>query len=246
MKLGIGVVSLACLGFGLGVPAVAHAADTGLPATLATALEGAELDTADGWAFRQTQTVQALNEPAMTAVTRWDPSKPAGEQCTVVSVTKEGKPAKDEDPCEGEHDRELYGELVPLLEDALIETVSEDDQLAVYRIEPKDRDHGFSMGGLHVDIGDDDSKNLLGTVNVVKAGPGAPYVERVAFTLKEPSGNMLAKLKRLDIVYTYAPDLLTGAKLLQGLDVNLNLTVITFFNVTTDVSMRFDEYRRLK
>lgn len=246
MKLGIGAVSLVCLGLGVGVPAVAHAADVGLPATLAAALEGAELDTADGWAFRQTQAVQALNEPAMTAVTRWDPSQPAGEQCTPVAVTKEGKPDRDEDPCEGEHDRELYGELHPLLEDALIETVSEDDQLAVYRIEPKDKDHGFSMGGRHVDIGDDGSKNLRGTVHVVKAGPGAPYVERLEFTLKEPSGNMLAKLKRLDIVYTYGPDLATGAKLLRGLEVNLNLTVITFFNVSTDVSMRFDEYRKLK
>jgi len=63
------------------------------PATLAKALEGAELDTADAWAYRKTMRVDAMDEPAVTSVVRWDPSKPVGEQCTVLSIEVMG-PAK--------------------------------------------------------------------------------------------------------------------------------------------------------
>jgi hypothetical protein len=229
----------------------AGAASAPLPPALAEALKGAELDTPDAWAFRQTLKVDAMGDPAVTAVTRWDPSRPAGQQCTVVSVTvagdkKDRSDMADDDPCEESHDREVYGDLVQLLEGATIETLSETPERAEYRIEPRSKEHGFKMGGLHINIDDDDAERLVGTVSVARSGPGAPYVERVAFKLKEPSGNLVAKLGRMGIVYTYGPDAATGAKLLRGLDVSIGLNLFTFLNVTTDVSLRFDEYRRVR
>jgi hypothetical protein len=224
----------------------AAAAEVALPPTLAKALEGAELDTRDGWAFRQTVTVQALDEPGTTAITRWDPSRPAGERCTVVSVTTaDGKETDEEDPCQDGHERETYGDLASMLRDTTVQTVAEDDQRAVYSFVPTGDDHGIHMRGLHIDVDEEDAERMVGTLEVVKTGPGAPYVERFSLKLKEPAGNLLARLKKLDIVYAFAPDLESGAKLLRGLDIDLNLSIFTMFNVTTDISMRFDEYRKL-
>ena len=60
--------------------ATGPAAAAALPDTLAQALEGADLDTLDGWSFRKTTLVDAMDDPAVKMVTRWDPSKPEGEQ----------------------------------------------------------------------------------------------------------------------------------------------------------------------
>jgi hypothetical protein len=223
----------------------AMAAETALPATLAKALEGAELDTRDGWAFRQTVTVRALDEPDTTVVTRWDPSKPDGEQCTVVSVTAANGQSHKDDACKGGHERETYGDLISMLRDATIQTISEDDERAIYSFEPQGDGHGFRIEGVQVGMDDDDVERLVGTLEVAKTGAGAPYVERYSIKLKEPAGNLLARVHRVDVIYNFAPDLETGAKLLRGLDVSVRLSIITFFNVTTDVSMRFDEYRKL-
>lgn len=220
-----------------------------LPTTLAKALEGAELDTREGWAFRQTVKAEVMGKRAVTAVTRWDLSRPEGQQCTVVSLDVKGDDkdkAKDEDPCSEGHERETYGDLVALVNDANVETVSENDAAAEYRLTPKDATRGFSMGGRHVDVGSDsDSRNLTGLLRVAKTGAGAPYVERVSFRLKEPQGNLIAKLSKLDIVYTYAPDAATGAKLMRGMELQMELTMLTAFDITTRVSASFDEYRRL-
>lgn len=218
-----------------------------LPATLARALEGAELDTKDGWAFRQTLTVHALDEPGTTAVTRWDPSKPAGERCSVVSVTTgDGKESDKNDACKDGHERETYGDVITMLRGATVETVSEDDQRAVYSFVPAGDEHGVRTGGLHVDVDEEDAKRMIGTLEVVKAGPGAPYLGRFALRLKDPAGNLLARLKKLNIVYDFAPEGDSGAKLLRGMNVDLQLSVFTMFNVTTEISMRFDEYRKVK
>ena len=223
----------------------ATAAESPLPPTLAKALEGAELDTKDGWAFRQTVTVQALDEPGTTTITRWDPSKPAGERCTLVSVaTSDGK-ADDGDPCKGGHDRESYGDVVRMLQGATVLTVSENDERAVYSFVPQGDDHGLHMGDIHIGVDEENAERMVGTLEVVKTGAGAPYVEKFSLNLGEPAGNLLAKLKKLDIVYSFAPDVDSGAKLLRELDIDLNLSVFTMFNVTTQVSMRYDEYRRL-
>ena len=220
-----------------------------IPATLAKALEGAELDTADAWAYRKSMRVDAMDEPAVTSVVRWDPSKPVGEQCTVLSIEvmgpAEGK-ADDEDACNDADERELYGDLQDVVNDSVIETISEDDQAAVYRITPRDKDKGFHMGGVHVDVGDEELKDLVGTLRVVKSGPGAPYVERLAFNLKQPAGNLVAKLGQLDIAFTYAPEATTGAKLLTGMSVDLQLRLFTMFNVTTHVRSSYDEYVLVK
>jgi hypothetical protein len=241
----VGLVLLVGLAI-LTLPAIAAP----LPATLAKALEGAELDTKDGWAFRQTLKAEAMGKPAVTSVTRWDPSKPEGQQCTVVSLEVKGDDkarAKEEDPCGEGHERETYGDLVALVDDAIVESISESDTFAEYRLTPRNATRGFSMGGLHVDVGNDqDSKNLTGTLRVVKTGAGAPYVERVAFRLREPEGNLIAKLSKLDIVYTYSPDAATGAKLLRGMELQMELTMLTAFDITTQVSARFDEYRSLR
>lgn len=238
------------LGMGLaGGPALAAP----LPATLAKALEGAELDTADAWAYRKATKVDAMDEPAVQSVVQWDPSKPEGERCTVVSIEvtpkardKDKRDASDEDPCKDADERELYGDLNEIVEDAVIETVSEDDDLVVYRLKPRDKDKGLHMGGVHVDVGDDELKNLEGTLRVVKTGDGAPYVERLAFNLKEPAGNLVARLGQLDIVFTYAPEPATGAKLMTGMSVDLQLKLFTMFNITTHVRSSYDEYRRVK
>ena len=224
----------------------ARAAESPLPPTLAKALEGADLDTQDGWAFRETVIVRALDEPATTTVVRWDPSRPANERCTVVSVVTDGKPDKDADPCKKDtHERQTYREIISALQGASVETVSENDQRAVYRFVPKGDDHGIHMRGLQIDVDEEDAQRMVGTLEVVKTGAGAPYVEQFALRLKEPAGNLLAKLKKLDIVYGFAPDTDSGAKLLRQMDINLHLSVFSAFNVTTDVSMRFDEYRKL-
>lgn len=220
-----------------------------IPATLAKALVGSELDTADAWAYRKTTRVDAMDEPAVTSVVRWDPSKPAGEQCTVLSIEVTG-PAKgkaeDEDVCDDAHERELYGDLKDVVNDSVVETVSEDDQVAVYRITPRDKDKGFHMGGVNIDVGDEEMKDLIGTLRVVKSGVGAPYVERLAFNLKRPAGNLVAKLGQLDIAFTYAPEATTGAKLMTGMSVDLQLSLLTLFNVTTHIKSTYDEYVRVK
>lgn len=246
MRKPTAIAALWVLGTGLaGSPALAES----IPATLAKALEGAELDTADAWAYRKTMRVDAMDEPAVTYVVRWDPSKPAGEQCTVLSIEVTG-PAKgkagDEDACDDADEREPYGDLKDLVDDSFIETVSEDDQIAVYRVTPRDKSKGFHMGGAHVDVGDEELKDLVGTLRVVKTGKGAPYVERLAFNLKKPAGNLVAKLGQLDILFTYAPEATTGAKLMTGMSVDLQLSLLTLFNVTTHIRSTYDEYVRVK
>lgn len=242
------IAILALSGVALGLVAAPAPADT-LPATLAKALEGAELDTREGWAYRQTVHVDAMDDPAVTTVIRWDPSKPSAERCTVVLVEIQGV-AKDQshvdDPCDDAEDRELYGDLVELVGDSVVETISEDEQTAVYRIIPRDKKKGFRMGGVNVDVGEEELENFEGTLVVAKTGDGAPYVQRLELGIKEPKGNLLAKLGKLDIVFTYAPDPATGAKLMTGLSVDLRLRLFTLFNITTQVSQSYDEYRRVQ
>jgi hypothetical protein len=245
MNLRFAVICLILLPFSVQLSRPAAAADSPLPPTLAKALDGADLDTKDGWAFRQTIKVQALDEPGTTTVTRWDPSRPAGEQCTVVSVTKGDGKEDQGDPCKGGHDRESYADILRMLAGANIQTVSENEERAVYRFEPQGDEHGLHMGELHIDVDEEDAKRMIGTLEVVKTGAGAPYVETLSLNLKEPAGNLLAKLKKLDIVYRFAPEADTGAKLLRDLDVDLALSVFTMFNVSTTVSMHYDEYRKL-
>ena len=81
---------------------------------------------------------------------------------------------------------------------------------------------------------------------MVKSGVGAPYVERLAFNLKRPAGNLVAKLSQLDIAFTYAPEATTGAKLMTGMSVDLQLSLLTLFNVTTHIKSTYDEYLRVK
>jgi hypothetical protein len=215
---------------------------------LARALEGAELDTPDGWAFRKTTLVDAMDDPAVKMVTRWDPSKPDGEQCTVVSVDVLGKAkdgAVDKEPCDEGHDREVYGDLRELLSDAKIEKLAEDDESVTYSIEPSDQKRGFRMGGLNVNVDGEDAERLVGTVEVAKTGASAPYVRRVSFKLKESAGNLVAKLRKLDVTYTYGVDEATGAKLMNGMALDLDLSLFTLLNVTTKVVTRYDEFRRL-
>lgn len=242
------IAILTLSGVALGLAVSPASADT-LPATLAKALEGAELDTREGWAYRQTVQVDAMDDPAVTTVIRWDPSKPPAERCTVVLVEIEGVSkgkAHDEDPCDDAEDRELYGDLVQLVQDSIVETVSENEQAAVYRIIPRDKQKGFRMGGMHVDVGDEELENFEGTLVVTKTADGAPYVQRLELGIKEPKGNLLARLGKLDIVFTYAPDPATGAKLLSSLSVDIQLRLFTLFNITTQVSQRYDEYRRVQ
>jgi hypothetical protein len=246
MRKPTAIAVLWVLGAGLaGGPALAEP----IPATLAKALEGAELDTADAWAYRKSMRVDAMDEPAVISVVRWDPSKPAGEQCTVLSLEvvgpAEGK-ADEQDACDDAGERELYGDLKEVVNDSVIETVSEDERLAVYRITPRDKEKGFRMGGVQVDVGDEELKDLVGTLRVVKSGPGAPYVERLAFNLKRPAGNLVAKLGQLDILFTYAPEATTGTKLMTGMSVDLQMSLFTMFNVTTHVKSSYDEYVRVK
>lgn len=246
MRKPTAIAAIWVLGVGLaGGPALAAP----IPATLAKALEGAELDTADAWAYRKTTRVDAMDEPAVTSVVRWDPSKPAGEQCTVLSIEVTGAAkgkAEDDDACDDAGERELYGDLKEVVNDSVIETVSEDEQVAVYRVTPRDKDQGFKMGGVQVDVGDEELKDLEGTLRVVKSGAGAPYVERLAFNLKRPTGNLVAKLGQLDVVFNYAPEATTGAKLMTGMSVDLQLKLFTLFNVTTHVKASYDEYVRVK
>jgi hypothetical protein len=224
----------------------AVAADTTQPAMLARALEGAELDSRDGWAFRQTVTDNTLDEPATVTVTRWDPSRPAGERCTVVSVTMADGKADEKDFCKGEPQRLLYGGLSTImLKDAIIETVSEDDTTAIYSFVPQGDGHGLYIGSLHLGVDEETAERMLGTIEVAKTGEGAPYVKRAILRLKEPAGNLLARLKHFEVIYTFAPDVATGARLLRRTDVHLGLSVFTTFNVTTEQSVEFDEYRKL-
>lgn len=224
------------------------AAAAALPETLAKALEGAEMDTLDGWAFRKTTLVDAMDDPAVKMVTLWDPSKPKGEQCTLVSVDVLGKAkdgAVDKDACDEGHDREVYGDLRELLADAIIEKVAEDEETVTYRIEPSDAKRGFRMGGLNVNVDAEDAERLEGRVEVAKTGQGAPYVRRVSFKLKESAGNLVAKLRKLDVMYTYGVDEATGAKLMNGMALDMDLSLFTLLNVTTKVVTRYDEFRRL-
>jgi hypothetical protein len=167
----------------------------------------------------------------------------------VVSVeVKEAVGSKRDvdDPCDGDHERQGYGELVTMLDDAVIETVSEDDALAVYRVTPRDRQRGFRMGGMHVDVDDGDMEHLEGTLRVIKTGTGAPYVERLDFHLSEPAGNMLAKLARLDLTFRYAPDAATGVKLMTGMSLDMRLRLFALISITTRVDTQYDEFRRLQ
>lgn len=224
----------------------AVAADTTQPAMLARALEGAELDTQDGWAFRQKITVNTLDEPATVTVTRWDPSRPAGQRCTVVSVTAADGKADEEDACKEEHQRLLYGDLSAImLKDAIIETVSEDDATVIYRFVPQGDDHGLYIWRLRLGVDEETAERMIGTIEVAKTGEGAPYVKRAILRLKEPAGNLLARLKHFEVIYTFAPDVATGARLLRRTDVDLGLSMFTMFNVTTDISVELDEYRKL-
>jgi hypothetical protein len=224
----------------------AVAADTALPATLAKALEGVELDSKDGWAFRQTITVNTLDEPAAIEVTRWDPSRPAGERCTVVSVTTADDKADKQDACKKEPQRLLYGELSTImLKDAIIEIVSDDEATAIYSFVPQGDGHGLQIGSLHLGVEEETAERMIGTLEVAKTGEGAPYVKRAILRLKEPAGNLLARLKHFEVSYEFAPDIATGARLLRRSDVHLGLSVFTMFNVTTEEAVEFDEYRKL-
>jgi hypothetical protein len=239
------ISALWVLGLGL---AGAQSAGAALPQPLADALQGAELDTREGWAYRLTTQVDAMDEPAVTSVVRWDPSKPPAERCTVVSTEVKGVAAgkgSHEDPCDEAGDRELYRDLVEYVDDATIEVASEDEETVVYRVKQRSK-KGFHMGGMHVDIGDEDLEDLEGKLTVVKTGEGAPYVQRFALGLRQPAGNMLARLGQLDLVFSYAPDPGTGAKLISGMSLDLQLRLFGLFNVSTHVKQQYDEYRRVQ
>ena len=235
-----------------GLVTMAHPAVAGtLPATLEQALQGSELDQADAWSYRKTAVVSAMGKKTVRTVTRWDMSKPVGKRCTVVSVeVLRGDASKDkeETPCGEGKDRETYGDLKKTLDAASsIETVSEDDTEAVYRVVPGNAQQpGFHMGGVNVDLSDDDAKDMIGTLHVTKTGPGGPYVDRFALQLRKPVGNLIASVSKLDITYHYSPDQATGARLLRGMDLDLDMTMFAVINVTTVVHTRYDEYKRIQ
>lgn len=233
-----------------GLVTMAHPAVAGtLPATLEQALQGSEQDQADAWSYRKTTLVSTMGKKQVRVVTRWDMSKPAGQRCTVesVEVLKGDKSeAEGEKPCSEEKERQTYGALSKMLHDSTVEPVSEDDAGAVYSVVPAKDDKGFHMGGVNINIGDNDTKDLVGTVHVSKTGPGAPYVDRMVLRLKEPQGNLLASVSKLDITFSYAPDEATGAKLLRGMDLDLDMTLFAVINITTVMHTRYDEYKRIQ
>jgi hypothetical protein len=132
-----------------------------------------------------------------------------------------------------------------MLKDAIIETVSEDDAIAIYSFVPQGDGHGLQIGGLHIGVDEEDAERMIGTLEVAKTGEGAPYVKRATLKLKEPAGNLLARLKHLEVNYDFEPDVATGARLLRKTEVHLVLSVFTMFNVTTEMSIELDEYRKL-
>lgn len=229
---------------------MAHPAVAGtLPATLEQALQGSELDQAAAWSYRKTAVVSTMGKKEVRVVTRWDMSKPAGQRCTVESVEVlrgDKSEAKNEKPCSEDKDRETYGDLSKMLHDGKVEPVSENDTEAVYSVVPTKDNKGFHMGGTTINIGDNEDKDLIGSVHVTKTGPGAPYVDQLVLRLKEPQGNLIASVSKLNITYTYAPDEATGIKHLRSLGLDLDMTMFAVLNITTVVHTRYDEYKRIQ
>lgn len=221
-----------------------------LPALLEQALAGSGQDTADAWAYRRTLTTRTAGDLPEVVVARFDPSRTGSDRCVQTSLelgegSEEGA-LEPEQPCDEPPERPLYGDLRELLEDARIELVAESSETVEYRIRPRDKRRGFRMGGVNIELDEDDGSRLMGRVLVQRGGATGPFVERVALYLDEPAGQILARVSRLEILYVYEPDAASGAKLLRSFDIGLDLKLFGLFNVSTDVQMAFDEYRLVK
>lgn len=217
-----------------------------LPATLEAALTGAEVETDAAIAYEHSIRVTKDGMPLKYIVTRRDPSRPAGERCVIVSATgADGKPERSPlDSCDSEDRLPSYAQLAELVRDAQAAPIAETATEASFRITPRSG-HKLNLSGGTVQIDLPDGDQFEGVVHVVKPPAGAPWVDRLQLGLRQPGGNLLAKLYQADLVFVYAPDAATGMRLPRSFDIDVDLTLVGVYNLKTRLEQRFSAFRRV-
>ena len=205
--------------------------------TLVAAIRAADQQTQADWAYTRRLRVKAHDEEQTEVVSRIDPSQPPGKRCIVLS-------GKDADACEDALEIPTYSKLQRLLSGARIERLSENSERAVYRAHAR-RAPGLKIFGIGIRFGDDDKQPLLVMLDVAKSGAHAPFVEHVKIELEEAEGNTLARVQQLTIRYDYQPDQATGALLLRGYHVDVGVSILKSFSVSTRVESQFEAYQRV-
>lgn len=207
---------------------------------LALALSDLERHDVKNWAYTQKLNITAMEEEAVEVITRHDPSKPEGEQVTLISITPADEENKSHSVDEhGDKDIPNYADLGELVEEG-VELIREDDQVAVYRVKPNKDGHSFKFGNIDVET-DDIGEDLKGELTVVKGEK--PYVSDVKFFIDAPHGSVwLAKVKQLDFGFTFAPEGPDETMLARSFKMDMDMTTLVFINIAIDLDMAFSDF----
>ncbi|MEX1827108.1 hypothetical protein [Luteibacter sp. CQ10] len=100
---------------------------------------------------------------------------------------------------------------------------------------------GFSQAGsVSVSMdGKDDEETFDGRAEVSNDAGGKPYVSHVDLRLQAPSGNWLAKVKKLDLSYAFEPDTTRpDAMLATAMDVEVDVRAMLFVHAHARANAR--------
>jgi hypothetical protein len=191
------------------------------------------------WAYTQTLNITAMDEDAVEIISRHDPSKPEGERVKIISIKPEDSEHKASYDDDYENDIPNYADLDELVEEG-VELIREDDKVAIYSVKPNKDGNSFKFGDADIDMADVGA-DLKGELTVVKGEK--PYVSDVRFYIDVPHGSVwLAKIKQLDLGFTFAPEGPDNIMLARSFNMNLDLTTLLFIHVSIDLDMAFSDF----
>lgn len=240
--VGSAVILLAILYHGAaGADDAASADDLALLHSVLNAAEGHDQA---GWAFTRTMVIRAgaIGEfEKVTAIEKFDPSRPPGEQRQSVHIIEEdGKITTEEDAdVDVDVDQVVYADLMDIeFENA--ELVSDSADEAVYRIYLEDGEK-FHFGGANFG-GSSLTDHVYGELVIRKSGLASPYVSEVRLLKGEGGGSLFADIEELDIRYRFTPSPDGSTYLSQGLQLKLEMEVLIFIDIDVEISSEYSDY----
>jgi hypothetical protein len=88
-------------------------------------------------------------------------------------------------------------------------------------------------GNVSIDMdGKDDDEQFDGKAEVSIDATGRPYVSRLDLRLSEPAGNLLAKVKKIDLSYTFGPAAHADAMVATAMSVDVDVRALLFVHRT--------------
>lgn len=184
------------------------------------------LTAASGAAAHDALLTQALGRAAL----------PAGElhgsvQTTTV-VRGDGAPETEKDTVDLDKapDKALasYAELKDVIgDDARI--ASEDAGRTVYAFTTRRLPRGSSGGGhVHVDSDSKGDELFEGKAEVSMDAQGQPFVSHVDFRLAKAQGNLLARVRKINVSYAFAPVATLDAMVATAVSVDVDVRALLF------------------